>query len=427
MGQNADGDVLVLADDLSGAAETAAVLMSPAMLSEIFLAPVDQDHLETQARVVVVDLDDRHLRPEDSARRLAVALATFAPESGSRRTVLKLDSLLRGHLPAKLGVLQARGGVVVAPALPGMRRVVRDGVLTVDGAALSATPAWRAHGQRPPATVTAALTPLPTVLLDLATVRSQRLASAIGQAVRNGLVPVCDGETDADLDAVVAAVTALSDSLPDLAVAGSAGVAAALGRTWNAARVAVPTRQVTGAGPLVVVGTAEPAAAIQVDRVAEAGVLELRIPAAALLSARPRADWADRIVAAAGAGPVVVRLDPAEPVSPSLSRRLSTGLGALVARAVSARASSVDLVLTGGETARRVLEALGVDRLVPLGEVEPGAVLSRRPDGAAVVTRPGSFGGPDSLLAILEALRGHGRAARPMTTASSGGSTEGNP
>jgi 4-hydroxythreonine-4-phosphate dehydrogenase len=411
MEQHADVGVVVLADDLSGAAETAAVLTSPAVRVELFLAPAEPGDSETSAGVTVVDLDDRHLRPADTARRLSEALELFAPEAGSRRILLKIDSLLRGHLPAKLAVLHARGGVVVAPALPNLRRVVRDGVLTVDGAALSTTSAWATDGRRAPATVAAALAPLPTALLDLSTVRSQHLASAIAQAIRNERVPVCDGETDADLDAVVAAVTALSGRLPNLAIAGSAGAAAALGRTWNAARVAVPARETPSAGPLVVVGTAEPTAASQVDLLAAAGFPEIRIPAAVLLSARPGAGWADRLAAAADVGPAVVRLDPTEPVSPSLSRRLSTGLAALVARAVQGSPSSVDLVLTGGETARRVLDALGVDRLVPLAEIEHGAVLSRRPDGSAVVTRPGSFGGPESLLTILGALGSHGRAA----------------
>ncbi len=64
----------------------------------------------------------------------------------------------------------------------------------------------------------------------------------------------------------------------------------------------------------------------------------------------------------------------------------------------------MDLVLTGGETARRVLDALDIDRLTPVGQIHHGAVHTQAPDGTSVVTRPGSFGGPDSLLTILAAL-----------------------
>jgi len=54
-----------------------------------------------------------------------------------------------------------------------------------------------------------------------------------------------------------------------------------------------------------------------------------------------------------------------------------------------------------------VLDALGVHRLGVLGEIEHGAVLSLAPDGNPVVTRPGSFGGTNSLRTIVAALAGH--------------------
>ncbi|MYS69560.1 4-hydroxythreonine-4-phosphate dehydrogenase, partial [Streptomyces sp. SID5926] len=75
------------------------------------------------------------------------------------------------------------------------------------------------------------------------------------------------------------------------------------------------------------------------------------------------------------------------------------------ARAVAALPGRPDLVLTGGETARRVLDAAGVTMLWPVGEIHHGAVHSRTADGRSVVTRPGSHGGPDSFLHIAAALR----------------------
>ncbi|MFE1840452.1 nucleotide-binding domain containing protein [Streptomyces sviceus] len=56
--------------------------------------------------------------------------------------------------------------------------------------------------------------------------------------------------------------------------------------------------------------------------------------------------------------------------------------------------------MTGGETARRVLDALGVAYLAPLGQIHHGAVHALTADGRHVVTRPGSFGDTDSLLRI---------------------------
>jgi 4-phospho-D-threonate 3-dehydrogenase / 4-phospho-D-erythronate 3-dehydrogenase len=419
--------VLVLADDLSGAAETAAVLMSRTMRTELVLVSAARDVVPSPADVVVVDLDDREQTPAEAATRTGAVLGALPAGTPLPRVLAKFDSLLRGNLAARLGPLQARGGVVVAPALPALRRVVRDGTLSIDGVPLSETRAWVTQGVPAPETVAAACAPLPTVLLDLPTVRSGRLSTAVADAVRNGRVPVCDGETDADLDAVVAAVTALSAELPDVALAGSAGLAAALGRTWSAAPGAPPAPRPDGPGPLVVVGTAEETAAVQVARLADAGVSELRLPAAALLTRAPDPAAVERLGTAVTAGPVVVRPDPTATLAPADSRRLSAGLGDLVGRALSQVGGPVDLVLTGGETARRVLDALGITRLTPLGQVHHGAVLCRLPDGGSVVTRPGSFGGPDSLLSILAALHPLGRSTPPLTTASPRGSTEGTP
>ena len=427
MGASSRASVLVLADDLSGAAETAAVLMSRTTRTELVLAPTSAGSLPPATDVLVVDLDDRDLAPAAAVARTEALLDALPAGRPAPRMLAKLDSLLRGNVAARVGVLHARAGVVVAPALPALNRVVRDGVLRVDGAPLSETRAWATEGVPAPDSVAAAVAPLPTVLLDLATVRSDRLASAIARAVGDGRVPVCDGETDADLDAVVAAVTALSAELPDLAVVGSAGLAAALGRTWSAAPSAPPPPRADGLGPLVVVGTAEKTAAVQVARLADAGVAEVRLPVAALLTPAPDPAMVEQLAIAVADGPVVVRPDPVSPLAPADSRRLSAGLADLATQALAGVGGRVDLVLTGGETARRVLDALGVTRLTPLGQVHHGAVLSRLPGGASVVTRPGSFGSPDSLLSILAALHPLGRTAAPLMTASPRGSTEGTP
>ncbi|MEU1947609.1 nucleotide-binding domain containing protein, partial [Streptomyces sp. NPDC020125] len=96
------------------------------------------------------------------------------------------------------------------------------------------------------------------------------------------------------------------------------------------------------------------------------------------------------------------------PVSVSVSgRRLVFGLARVIRDAVAAHHGAVDLVLTGGETARRVLDALAVAELDPVGQVHHGAVHLSTPDGRSVVTRPGSFGDPDSLRHIVQALRPH--------------------
>jgi uncharacterized protein YgbK (DUF1537 family) len=66
------------------------------------------------------------------------------------------------------------------------------------------------------------------------------------------------------------------------------------------------------------------------------------------------------------------------------------------------------LVLTGGETARRVCERLAVRGVRLLGEVQPGMPFGHLRggvwDGVLVVTKAGGFGGPDALLDAVRLL-----------------------
>jgi 4-hydroxythreonine-4-phosphate dehydrogenase len=368
-------EVLAIADDLSGAAEVAQHLGGALHLAA-----------GRYAGVAVVDLDTRHLPPDEAARRVAEALSRATPQV----VFQKVDSLLRGNLAAEVGAVRAAGrAVVVAPAVPSGGRVVLDGVPHIDGVPLGETAAWHLEAQPPPATLAEALRPLPTRPVGLAEVRSGPRA-AFGRAIRDGEVPVCDAVTDDDLDRIVDAAL----ELPAPALVGSGGLAAALGR-----RLGPPPL-------LVVVGTAAPSAREQVDRLVADGATHVE------LGADKTPTDIERALAH---GPVV--LTPQPGIVPGRARELAGALGRLVGAVPSI--ASCDLVLTGGETARRVLEALRVNALRPIGEIHPGAVHSVTGGGRSVVTRPGSFGGPDSLVHIVRTLRG-GRAGMPLIAVTMG-------
>ncbi|MGA6151983.1 four-carbon acid sugar kinase family protein [Stenotrophomonas sp. NPDC087984] len=249
----------------------------------------------------------------------------------------------------------------------------------------------------------------------------------------------------------------------------------------SAAGTAAPSAG-TGRPVLVVVGTAEPAAAEQIRRLVEDGATHHQLPLAGLLSdgppprlppltapvtvvslatspspspvapgpapttdravpvPSPRAEH-DAVAPADVPGPPPSPAPGSRPATPPPSgagadrtgpggspsagpaddagarpgsgsgsvsgRRLVFGLARVIRDAVAAHHGAVDLVLTGGETARRVLDALAVAELDPVGQVHHGAVHLSTPDGRSVVTRPGSFGDPDSLRHIVQALRPH--------------------
>ncbi|GHS93077.1 membrane protein [Synergistales bacterium] len=66
------------------------------------------------------------------------------------------------------------------------------------------------------------------------------------------------------------------------------------------------------------------------------------------------------------------------------------------------------LYMTGGEVASRVLQALDVSELVPMREIETGVPLLLAVNGSyngLLVTKAGAFGGDESVIKILDALR----------------------
>lgn len=392
------GTPLILADDLSGAAETAAAL-GGGLDPVLFLWP--ELPFTTSANPVVIDLDSRELPPEAAGERVRAALVAV-PDAGP--VFKKIDSLLRGNLAAEVAPLMAAGTVVVlTPALPQQGRTVSGGVLFDHGVPLPETDLWALESADPPATVAAALGGLPVRAIDLRTVRSGGVARELAEATAS--VAVCDAETQADLDAIV---TAGLDAGVDVRFVGSSALARGLGPHLERPSATEGTTAPASSGPvLYVLGTGSAAAVAQAERLQQAsGAVRIPIDARELatLEGAAAAAIAGRLAEHLREGSVVVQVQP-ETGPRVAGAEVVSGLARLVvALLAAAPAWPVRLMLTGGQTARAVLDALGQRRLSLLQEVHPGAVLLTTADGALVATRPGSHGGPDSLVQIHHAM-----------------------
>jgi D-threonate/D-erythronate kinase len=354
--------IAVLADDLSGAAEVAAAFLGRATTISLRL-----DTFQPSPGVVVADLNTRTMTSLDAVRTMRSALAEVP---AGTRVVKKIDSLLRGHVGAEVAVLAKRGPVVVAAALPALDRTVRNGVLHLGDTPLHETRAWSAEPELPPRAV----------------------ADLFAGLAGAGRITVYDAETDADLDAIVSA----SSHLPDAQFVGTSALAAAVARTLPVARMeAYETRPAKTV--LTVVGTAAPVAPGQVEALIADGTRAVTIDARALLHDKADPEPIQRALAH---GSTVVTIGGVlEPVE---AQAVSAALGHFIASAQAQHRP--DLVLTGGETARAVVDAIGITSLRPVHEIHHGAVVSVAPNGRRVVTRPGSFGDVNSLVTITRYL-----------------------
>ncbi|GAA2742982.1 four-carbon acid sugar kinase family protein [Terrabacter aerolatus] len=405
----------IVADDLSGAAESAShLLLRVSRNSVVLIASNSSGDPSISAQpddVLTVDTDSRRLDAADAVRAVRAAAALVA---GAPVVVKKVDSLLRGHLAAEVAALADELGrtPVVAVANPALGRVVRDGVLHVGDTPLHETDLWDVEPTAAPSRVAEALHPLPTVLVPHTVVALgvDAVAGALTEATTAGLLAVCDAVTESDLAVVYEAATRGRDAL--LVGSGALAAVAAAALPVGDRRPGPDLEAPMARSLLLVLGTRASVVPAQLEQVAAARRAHVVLVQPELLLSAP----GDPVAVLAGLprdGVVVVALDPTAPADPRRSRALTEAL----ADAVAPLLDDYDAAfLSGGETARAVLDRVGAGSLDVIDAVEHGTVVSRRPGGRLVVTRPGSFGGPSSLVRVAEHLLDRPTPHSPETT-----------
>lgn len=394
----------ILADDLTGAADTAARGHAAGLPATIFLTP---PHPPLPAGAVAFTSDSRHLPP---ARAAQAVEACARPLRGlSTRWYKKIDSTLRGHigqeLDALLDVLNLPAAVV-CPAFPAQGRGLRNGHLHAPNL--------------PPVGVH-----LPSLLQEqsrywvdafsLADVRSGRLAERMQGAGRKRQkhsrqddrrrLLVMDALTDGDLEKIL---DAGAQALPDALLCGSAGLAGAFAQRL-AGQTQPLLRQATSGwqSALLVVGSGSPVAHQQIAHLRASGLAASDL-ALAGQEISPEISPAQAAATFPTERPVWLVHQPPPPPGTALdgpdARSRAQHL-ADVAAVLCARRPPDLLIVAGGDTAVQTLRRLGVARLAVQRELLPGMPLCRADvDGRAVrvVMKPGSFGGPGTLVELLE-------------------------
>ena len=371
----------LVADDLSGAAECAAVLA----MATGRPAPLLFGDAQARPGSYAVDTDGRESDAATAAERTALAVRGALRQAAGERVLVykKIDSTLRGHIASELEALMAEPGLfdaaVVCPTLPEQGRTLRGGVLHVRGEPLKDL----------------------TGLLRAADPSAAPLAAAhlLDGTLANGArLLAVDAEDEAGLDRLAAAILRSERRL--LAV-GSAGLAKALARQVFGSRAA-PTELPRPGGPVVgVVGSFSPVAASQLDAIERDGrAVVIRLAPDAWLDEARAAEGVATAREASREGRPVILTAQGAPMPGSSSRAL---VQAMAAAAEPLLRSASSLVLTGGDTARAVLDRLHIQELQVLGELEPGICLSRPADPAAphIVTKAGAFGDAGALLRVI--------------------------
>jgi uncharacterized protein YgbK (DUF1537 family) len=400
--------VVIIADDLTGAADSGAAFASHGYATAIPfggapLPEVDVLVMSTESR------DETQQAAVQSCRLAARTVVGHTGPSAPRWIYKKIDSALRGH-PCQelLAVMDELGEstALVVPALPsegrttvGGRHYFGDVPLEQDASGLSrgTSNLIERFGCHPE---------VPVQILDLGTVRMG--IDAVVQfldRVADGIV-VADAQNDVDLYTLARAAKRTRLRV----LGGSAGFARQVARVLSVESSQLPhsTKEYRGGPVLVVAGSLHPATAAQVEHLVQKGYPVVR-PAQALLEHKsPSADTTARMVARHLVEDHTVVLTTAG-LHPS--RLGPSAVASLLANIVgeSLRSTRVGgLVLTGGDVAAKVLSAIGATVMHLGGEISPaipwGMVESTINDPLPVVTKAGSFGTDDALEASLTFL-----------------------
>jgi uncharacterized protein YgbK (DUF1537 family) len=353
-------DVYLIADDLTGALDTAAQFVPLVGEIDVFWHPVEC------AGSMALDLGVREAT--EAAATASVAVARGARDAGALK-YLKLDSLLRGHAAAQIATWWSAGSFehcIVAPAFPVQGRVTRDGRQYVQNES----------GCEP-------------VACDLGLALSQRgLAVAYrrpGDQVPRG-VSLWDAETDEDLRSIAAAARAVSGST---LWCGSGGLAGALsfGGSVVGARAAA-SRPVLG-----LFGS---------DHKVTRAQLEACGPATMLLPNGGVASAARVNQRLADFGEVLAQIEvPARASRAEAARQIEREFDELLSRVTR----PATLFVSGGATLRSVCTALDADHLTVSGQILTGVPWSvlrgGRFDGVPLISKSGAFGDRELLRKIL--------------------------
>lgn len=130
--------LLLLADDLTGALDTAAHFAESGIKAEVLFRHPNKERINLQDLeghpVVIIDTETRHTS-EDIAYKIITNILNDTRKLNFTHYFKKTDSALRGNIGAELKALAdfSKSDVKFIPAYPKMNRITKDGFHYIDG------------------------------------------------------------------------------------------------------------------------------------------------------------------------------------------------------------------------------------------------------------------------------------------------------
>ena len=390
--------ILVLADDLAGAAEMGGMAWRHGLSAEVRTgAGLDLESRgspDTGVDVLVLDTNTRSCDPREARRRMH-AVAAHCQQWAPRGVYKKVDSVLRGPVAAELDALLDALGFercLLVPANPGLGRVISGGQYLLHGVPLHETD-FRLDPEYP-ATTADVLARVATSGADAVGELSLR---AVGETLPERGIVVGEAACAADL----ASWAALAVRVGVLAAGASEFFGAYLKALGHPPAKPVPESRSDGERRDLFVCGSTSAGSREFCRKSEArGVPVVRLPKGLLRQPAAEAgaealvnQWGNEIVAAlSNYSRVVAAIDRPLCLEPGMPQVLGEYLGAAVEQAL-ARIHVERLFAEGGATAAALVRRMGWTCLRVRREWATGVVTCEvhGQDAPLVSMKPGSY------------------------------------
>lgn len=410
-------ELIVLADDLTGALDTGVQFAKAGISTEVVtIQNLLANDIENPPRVLVIDLESRHLTP-----KLAKHLAKTASSYPGKYYYKKTDSGMRGNIGAELeGLLCANPGesIVFVPAFPEVGRTTLEGIHYANGIPISKS-VFGADSFEPVKK---------DYIPDIIALQSYKTVAVVSSDKIKDLKKLCK-ENDilvfdaADSTAMEQIAEEITCSGPPKLMAGCAGFAQYLPHILRLKGAPCQKRRFAHSGIIVLSGSINWITMQQVLHAQKAGFTVIEpTPEEKIskyLTTTPLGEsFLSQITDAYKKSHRVIiqssmslehiqetdQLAKLQGLDRSQTmQRIAANLGSIAAKLIQSNICDT-LIVFGGDTLIAVTETVGGGRLVPIEEIASGVVLSTifcKGKHINLVTKSGGLGN-ENILTFIE-------------------------
>ncbi|SMB86797.1 Uncharacterized conserved protein YgbK, DUF1537 family [Pasteurella testudinis DSM 23072] len=414
--------MLVIADDFTGANDTGVQFCKKNAVVDVVLDWRRQN--SSRADIIVINTDSRAMSVNAAADRINNILSSY--DITDLTIYKKIDSTLRGNVGAEIEALlvaSKRNIAFLCPALPSMGRTVHNGICYVDEVPILQTE-YATDPKTPIISsnvrdILASQTALPIIEIDLETLRNQVFDQITKQMVAQypRCIFSCDAQEEQDLLRIAEQIKRLEEPC---IIAGSAGLAGALAETFcQAPRLDYPL--------LFVVASMSETSQQQTKHLLEQHLaVSVEVNIASLLTDEyyPNQLIEHLTEQLTRRQHVLFKTDSSQQARQGINAlckqltltrpQLGERICSLLSDIVNTTLQRIDyrlagLVLTGGDIAIGVAQALQAEHYRIAGEVENGVPFGYLPHTALqdipIITKAGGFGSPDVFKKVIHFIR----------------------